>query len=82
MSMHYPNKSAVDMVYLFASRVKQAQVSGTKYRKDDVMVLGSDDSNPVMGRIKDVHILADEQCVFTIQHLLVYFHLPTMPMKW
>ena len=55
--------------------VKQVQVSSTKYRKDDVVVLDTDDDGePVLGRIKDVYVLADEQCVFTIQCLLVCFH--------
>ena len=56
-------------------RVKQVQVSGTKYHRDDVVVLDTDDDGePVLGRIKDVYVLENEQCVFTIQRLLVCFH--------
>ena len=69
--------TAVNMhgILVCICRVKKVQVSSTKYCKDDDVVLDTDDDGePVLGRIKDVYVLADEQCVFTIECLLVCFH--------
>lgn len=55
-------------------RVKYIQVASTKYSREDVVVLGVHISEPVLGRIKEIYVLDDDQCVFIIRHLIVCFH--------
>ena len=68
----------VDLVlYLYITpyiRVKQVQVSGTRYTKENIVVLGKTEDLPVLGRISQIFITQDDQCLFVAQLLLLEFH--------
>ena len=38
------------------------------------MVLGKEDDEPVLGRVTDIFVTKDDQCVFVTQCLLLSFH--------
>ena len=59
--------------HCFIIRIKQVQVSGTKYTTEDIVVLGKTDDLPVLGRITKIFI-DEDQCLFVSKLILLEFH--------
>ena len=55
-------------------RVKYVQVASTKYMKEDIVVLSKEEDDPILGRIVQILITPDDQCVFIAQCLTVAFY--------
>lgn len=69
----YSNVHIINIL-LVHFRVKYVQVASTKYTKEDIVVLGKEEDEPVLGKITKIFVTQDDQCVFATQRLLLTFH--------